>query len=80
MSLAANSYNILRWIGLIGLLGEQRPVRHPAKRRRIKTVIQELMYLAARLIHTGHRLKLRFSRACPDFIAFESTYAKLAVG
>jgi Transposase DDE domain group 1 len=80
MSLSAYSYNILRWIGLIGLLGEQSPVRHAAKRRRIKTVIQELMYLAARLIRTGHRLKLRFSQACPGFIAFESTYAKLAVG
>jgi len=80
MTLSAYSYNILRWIGLIGLLGEQSPVRHPAKRRRIKTVIQELMYLAARLIRTGHRLKLRFSQACPGFIAFEATYAKLAVG
>lgn len=80
MSLSAYSYNILRWIGLIGLLGEQSPIRHPAKRRRIKTVIQELMYLAARLIRSGHRLKLRFSQACPGFIAFESTYAKLAVG
>jgi hypothetical protein len=38
-----NSYNILRWIGLIGLLGEQSPVRHPAKRRRIKTVIRALI-------------------------------------
>jgi hypothetical protein len=80
MSLSAYSYNILRWIGLIGLLGEQSPIRHPAKRRRIKTVIQELMYLAARLIRSGHRLKLRFSQTCPGFIAFESTYAKLAAG
>jgi hypothetical protein len=80
MTLSAYSYNILRWIGLIGLLGEQSPVRHPAKRRRIKTVIQELMYLAARLIRSGHRLKLRFSQVCPGFIAFEATYAKLAVG
>lgn len=78
--LCPSGYNILRWIGLIGLLGEQSPIRHPAKRRRIKTVIQELMYLAARLIRTGHRLKLRFSQACPGFIAFEATYAKLAVG
>lgn len=29
------------------LLGEAAPIRHPAKRRRIKTVIQELIYLAA---------------------------------
>lgn len=80
MSLAAFSYNILRWIGLIGLVGNVSPVRHPAKRRRLKTVIQELMYLAARLIETGRRLKLRFSNHCPAFAAFERTYAYLATG
>lgn len=35
--------NILRYIGQLGLLGDKSPVRHPAKRRRLKTVIQELM-------------------------------------
>jgi hypothetical protein len=80
MTLSAYSYNILRWIGLIGLLGDNSPVRHSAKRRRIKTVMQELMYLAARLIRTGRRLKLRFSAACAGFTAFEATYAKLAAG
>jgi len=80
MTLAAYSYNILRWIGLIGLTGDIAPVRHPAKRRRLKTVIQELVYLAARLIRSGRRLTLRFSRLCPAFAAFEATYARLASG
>jgi hypothetical protein len=80
MSLAAISYNMLRWIGLIGLTGTISPVRHPAKRRRLKTVIQELMYCAARLIATGHRLKLRFSRHCTGYRAFDSVYQRLAVG
>ena len=56
------------------------PVRHPAKRRSIKTVIQELMYLAARLVKTAHRLKLLFSRHCPAFGAFRAVYAKLVAG
>jgi hypothetical protein len=80
MTLAAYSYNILRWIGLIGLLGDIAPVRHPAKRRRLKTVIQELITLAARLVRSGRRLTLRFSRLCPGFAAFEATYARLAAG
>jgi hypothetical protein len=80
MTLSAYSYNILRWIGLIGLIGNISPVRHPAKRRRIKTVIQELMYLAARVVNTGRRITLRFSRHCPGFLAFESTYHQLASG
>ena len=80
LTLGALTYNILRWIGLMGLTGELSPVRHPAKRRRIRTVMQELMYLAARVIESGHRLKLKFSRYCPGFEAYRSVYQQLAYG
>jgi hypothetical protein len=78
LTLAGLAYNILRAIGQIGLVDGMSPVRHPARRRRIKTVVQELMYLAARLVKTGRRLKLIFSRHCPAFGAFEALYARLA--
>ena len=77
LSMAAFAYNILRFIGQLGLLGDRTPVRHAAKRRRIKTVIQELIYLAARMIESGRRLKLRFSRHCPAFEAFGKVYGTL---
>ena len=77
MALGAFAYNILRAIGQMGLLGQFAPIRHPAKRRRIRTVIQELIYLAARLISTGRRLILRFSRHCPAFAAFQGVYGQL---
>ena len=48
--------NILRLMGQRGLLGPDAPVRRSAKRRRIKTVMQELIYRAARLIEHGRRL------------------------
>jgi hypothetical protein len=80
LTLGGLAYNILRAIGQIGLVGERTPVRHPAKRRRIKTVMQELMYLAARLVKTGRRLKVIFSRHCPAFDAFQGVYARLAYG
>ncbi len=80
MSLAALAYNILRFIGQLGLLGDHSPVRHTAKRRRIRTVIQELMCRAARLIETGRQLKLRFSRHCKGFDAFQRVYDRLAFG
>ncbi len=80
MSLAGLAYNILRFVGQLGLLGESSPVRHAAKRRRIRTVIQELMYRAARLIETGRQLKLRFSRHCKGFDAFQRVYNRLAFG
>jgi len=56
--LAALAMNILRLMGQRGLLGPDAPVRHPAKRRRIKTVMQELIYRAGRLIETGRRVIL----------------------
>jgi len=80
MALGAFAYNILRFIGQLGLLGEKSPVRHPGKRRRIKTVIQELVYLAARLVRSGRRLFLRFSRHCPAYSAFSDVYGRLSAG
>jgi len=56
--LAALAMNILRLMGQRGLLGPDAPVRHSAKRRRIKTVMQELIYRAGRLIETGRKLIL----------------------
>jgi len=81
MTCAALSYNILRYIGQLSLLGDKTPIRHPAKRRRIKTVIQELMYLAARMVESGRRLCLRFSRHSGlSFDAFNDLYQRLAYG
>ena len=77
LALAGLAYNILRLIGQIGLLGEFSPVRHPAKRRRLKTVMQELMYVAARLIHSGRRVRLRFATKCSGFEAFRRVYQHL---
>ena len=54
--------------------------RQVAKRRRLKTVMQELMYLAARVVKSARTFTLRFSKHCPAFAAFERTYDKLAYG
>jgi hypothetical protein len=78
MACAVLAYNILRWIGLEGLTGRDAPIRHEAKRRRLRTVMQELMYVAARVLESGRRLALKFSRHCPAFQSFEAVYAKLA--
>jgi hypothetical protein len=67
LSLGALTYNILRLMGEQALLGPQAPIRHPAKRRRIKTVMQELIYLAAKLTRQAGRWVLDFGRHCPAF-------------
>ena len=80
MACATLAYNILRWIGLEGLTGPDAPIRHEAKRRRLKTVIQELMSVAARVVESGRQLALKFSAYCPAFPSFSAVYAKLAAG
>jgi hypothetical protein len=77
MALGCLTYTILRAIGQMGLLGEFSPIRHPAKRRRIRTVMQELIYLAGRLLSRGRRLLVHFSRYCPGFAAFKEMYGQL---
>jgi hypothetical protein len=62
LHLASFAYNCLRLLGQLGLTGEIAPVRHPAKRRRLKTVLQEIMYRAAKFVAHARRLVLDFGR------------------
>ena len=74
LSLAALAYNVLRLIGQHTLLGDDAPLRHPAKRRRLKTVIQELITVAARVLTHARRIVLDFGAHCPAFTAFNRTW------
>jgi hypothetical protein len=81
MGCGALVYNILRFIGQVALVNAKGIIRHEAKRRRVKTVIQELVYFAGRLITSGRRLKLRFSRHVTAHAeAFSQIYQRLAYG
>ena len=75
LSLAAVAYNILRLIGQQSLLRPEAPLRHPAKRRRLKTVMQEMMRVAAVLTAHARRLALNFGRHCPAFAVWRDLYA-----
>jgi Transposase DDE domain group 1 len=79
--LAALAMDILRLIGQRGLLGPDAPVRHPAKRRRIKTVMQELIYRAGRLIAHGRQMVLGLGandRAAAVFMRLHAQFAATA--
>ena len=76
--LAALAMNILRLMGQSGLLGPDAPVRHPAKRRRIKTVMQELIYRAGRLIEHGRRLVLGLGANDRAAAVFQRMHVQLA--
>lgn len=67
MHLAMFAYNCLRLLGQLGLTGKISPVRHPAKRRRLKTVLQEIMYRAAKYVEHARRLVLDFGRTATQY-------------
>ena len=80
LTMSALAYNILRWIGQNGLLGPGSPKRHRAKRRRIKTVMQELMYVAAKIVKTARQVRLLFGRGNRIQSVYYELYARLSIG
>lgn len=76
LSLAALAYNVLRLIGQNALTGDDAPPRHPAKRRRLRTVIQELMCVAAAVAHHARRRVLVFGAHCPALACFRRLHAQ----
>jgi Transposase DDE domain group 1 len=60
LHLAMFAYNCLRLLGQLGLTGKISPVRHPAKRRRLKTVLQEIMHRAAKYVEHARYHSLDF--------------------
>lgn len=76
--LAAVAMNLLRLIGQNTLNEPDAPVRHKAKRRRIKTVMQELMFKAARMITHAGQWALGLGANDPAFEVFERHYGQLS--
>jgi hypothetical protein len=78
LHMAAFAYNCLRLIGQLGLTGELSPIRHPAKRRRLKKVLQEVMYRAAKFVEHARRLVLDFGRGVAAHVqVFMAVQARL---
>lgn len=68
---------ILRLMGQNALIGTDAPLRHAAKRRRMKTVLQELMFKAARMIRHGGQWVLGLGANDSAYTVFERLYAQL---
>jgi hypothetical protein len=77
-ALAAVAMNILRLIGQNALTGKDAPLRHTAKRRRMRTVMQEIMFKAARMIKHAGRWVLGLGANDSAYTVFERLYRQLA--
>jgi hypothetical protein len=75
--LAAVAMNVLRLIGVHTLHDGDGPVRHSAQRRRIKTVIQEMIYKAGRMMAHAGQWILGLGQNDKAFTAFERHYKQM---
>nr|WP_020561543.1 transposase [Methylosarcina fibrata] len=73
------AYNCLRLLGQLGLLGELAPIRHPAKRRRLRTVLQELMYRSVHVVHKARQWWLDLGKDSPVGQVFAFLKQRLVV-
>ena len=74
LTLGAFTYNLLRLIGLETLKKDDAPISRKNQRRRIKTVIKNMIYLAVRLVNHARSAFLKFSRYCRWFTTFNRVY------
>lgn len=76
-ALAAVAMNLLRLVGQHTLHEPDAPVRHTAQRRRIRTVMQELMFKAARMVHHARQWVLGLGAHDTAFAVFERHWFEL---
>ena len=76
-SLAAVAMNLLRIVGQHTLHEGDSPLRKAALRRRIKTVMQEMMFKAARIISHARGWVLGISGSDSGFAVFERAFGKM---
>lgn len=78
MELAIIAYNILRLIGQESLKKDDVAMRHKVKRRRLRTVIQNLITIAARFVTHARTVCLELGRSNVWRFAFKRLYEAFA--
>lgn len=78
LQLAMIAFNILRIMGQEALkLVDVIPVKVNVARRRLRSVIQDLVYIACKRVSHANAVFLKFGRNCPWFGVFRCLYLKL---
>ena len=68
------AYNLLRLIGQWSLELPDAPIRNNVQRRRIRTVIQNMIYHASRLVRHARKVKFAFGSYSPWFQTLRRVY------
>lgn len=74
LHLGVMAYNMLRMIGQVSTTEDDVPLRKKAQRRRIRTVIDNLITIAARVVTHARKYRLNFGWHSPWFTSFRRIY------
>jgi hypothetical protein len=72
------AYNLLRMIGQESLREADAPIRKQVSRRRVRSVMQDLVYLACRLVRHARYWALSFGKYCPWLTTWRRVYLRFA--
>lgn len=78
LQMALLVFNVLRVIGLTTLADASVPLRTKVQRRRLRTVIQNLVLCAAKLVRHGRTVRVRYARTNPWGDVIGHLYAAFA--
>jgi hypothetical protein len=67
-------YNILRFMGQLSLQKPDSPLKGGVQRRRVRTVMQNLIMIASKLVSHARQLYLKFGSESPWFKTFRRVY------
>ena len=77
LNLATLAYNCLRRIGQEALsCKESLPIAVKVTRRRLRSVLQDLIYIGCKFTRHANTIIVKFGRNCPWFKCFQEIYAK----
>lgn len=77
LGLATIAFNCLRLIGQQTLrMTELLPRTYTVARRRLRSVMQDLIHVACKVVAHANRVYLKFGRNCPWYRAFSEMYAR----
>jgi len=80
LHLGVFAYNLLRMIGQESIKTDDSPIKRKVTRRRLKTIIQNYITLASRMVYHARRYFLKFGCQSPWFSSFQRVYMAFSCG
>jgi hypothetical protein len=79
LHLGVFAYNILRLIGQSSIKDQNAPIQKKVHRRRLKSVIRDMILMAAKLVKHAGRYFVKFGKRCKWFPVIRNVYDSIVL-